>query len=51
MARKAEEDSFLAKNERDFKRKIRLHPGEEEYVIQEYIVGVPMVYPLVFTAH
>ena len=33
---------FLAKNERDFKQKIRLHPGEKEYVIQEYIVGVPM---------
>ena len=33
---------FLAKNERDFKQKIQLHPGEEDYVIQEYIVGVPM---------
>lgn len=33
---------FLAKNERDFKQKIKLHPGEEDYVIQEYIVGVPM---------
>ena len=33
---------FLAKNERDFKQKIRLHPGDKEYVIQEYIVGVPM---------
>jgi len=33
---------FLAKNERDFKQKIKLHPGDEDYVIQEYIVGVPM---------
>ena len=33
---------FLAKNERDFKQKIKLHLGEEDYVIQEYIVGVPM---------
>ena len=33
---------FLAKNERDFKQKIKRHPGDEDYVIQEYIVGVPM---------
>ncbi|MEK6949273.1 MAG: formate--phosphoribosylaminoimidazolecarboxamide ligase, partial [Nanoarchaeota archaeon] len=33
---------FLAKNEKDFKQKIKLHPGEKDYVIQEYIVGVPM---------
>lgn len=33
---------FLAKNERDFKQKIKLHPGDEDYVIQEYIIGVPM---------
>ncbi len=33
---------FLAKNEKDFKQKIKLHPGEMDYVIQEYIVGVPM---------
>ena len=33
---------FLAKNERDFKQKIKIHPKEEDYVIQEYIVGVPM---------
>ncbi len=33
---------FLAKNEKDFRKKIKFHPGEEEYVIQEYIVGVPM---------
>ncbi len=32
---------FLAKNERDFKQKIKRYPGED-YVIQEYIVGVPM---------
>jgi|TARA_Y100000031_G_C8247853_1_gene399010 5-formaminoimidazole-4-carboxamide-1-(beta)-D-ribofuranosyl 5'-monophosphate synthetase len=33
---------FLAKNERDFKQKYKLHSGDEDYVIQEYIVGVPM---------
>jgi 5-formaminoimidazole-4-carboxamide-1-(beta)-D-ribofuranosyl 5'-monophosphate synthetase len=33
---------FLAKNEFDFKRKMKEHPGEKDYVIQEYIVGVPM---------
>ena len=33
---------FLAKNERDFRQKYHAHKGEEGYVIQEYIVGVPM---------
>jgi len=33
---------FLAKNERDFKKKYKPRSKEEEYVIQEYIVGVPM---------
>jgi|TARA_Y100000310_G_scaffold316358_1_gene367980 5-formaminoimidazole-4-carboxamide-1-(beta)-D-ribofuranosyl 5'-monophosphate synthetase len=33
---------FLAKNEQDFKQKYKLHKEEEDYVIQEYIVGVPM---------
>jgi 5-formaminoimidazole-4-carboxamide-1-(beta)-D-ribofuranosyl 5'-monophosphate synthetase len=33
---------FLAKNEKDFRQKIKLHPGEEDYVIQEYVDGVPM---------
>jgi len=33
---------FLAKNERDFNKKIKLRPGEEDYVLQEYIVGVAM---------
>jgi len=33
---------FIAKSYTDFKKKIALHPGEEDYVIQEYIVGVPM---------
>jgi len=33
---------FLAKNEKDFKQKYKLHSGDEDYVIQEYIVGVPM---------
>ncbi len=33
---------FLAKNEKDFKQKIKGHKGDEGYVIQEYIVGVPM---------
>jgi 5-formaminoimidazole-4-carboxamide-1-(beta)-D-ribofuranosyl 5'-monophosphate synthetase len=32
---------FLAKNPRDFKKKIKLHPGKR-YSIQEYILGVPM---------
>jgi 5-formaminoimidazole-4-carboxamide-1-(beta)-D-ribofuranosyl 5'-monophosphate synthetase len=32
---------FLAKNHRDFKRKIKPHPGKR-YSIQEYILGVPM---------
>ena len=39
---KGDKGYFLAKNERDFKQKIKLHPGDEDYVIQEYIVGVPM---------
>jgi len=33
---------FIAKNTADFKRKIKLHPGEKDYVIQEYILGVHM---------
>ena len=33
---------FLAKNEKDFKQKIKAHTGEKDYVMQEYIVGVPM---------
>ena len=33
---------FLAKNEKDFKEKIKHHKGEKDYVMQEYIVGVPM---------
>jgi len=32
---------FLAKNEQDFRQKFKSH-GKEDYVIQEYIVGVPM---------
>jgi len=32
---------FLAKHHKDFQKKIKLHP-EKEYVIQEYILGVPM---------
>ena len=32
---------FLAKNIKDFKRKIKMHP-DKEYVIQEYILGVHM---------
>ncbi|HZX45101.1 MAG TPA: formate--phosphoribosylaminoimidazolecarboxamide ligase [Candidatus Nanoarchaeia archaeon] len=32
---------FLAKNTRDFRKKIKLHPGKG-YVIQEYILGVHM---------
>jgi 5-formaminoimidazole-4-carboxamide-1-(beta)-D-ribofuranosyl 5'-monophosphate synthetase len=32
---------FLAKNEKDFNKKIKGFPGED-YVIQEYIDGVPM---------
>ncbi|MBW2980457.1 formate--phosphoribosylaminoimidazolecarboxamide ligase [Candidatus Woesearchaeota archaeon] len=32
---------FLAKNPRDFKRKIKLHP-KKVYTIQEYILGVSM---------
>jgi len=33
---------FIAKNERDFKKKIKLHLQEKKYVIQEYILGVHM---------
>jgi len=33
---------FLAKNGKDFYQKYRLHKGEQDYVMQEYIVGVPM---------
>ncbi|MBW2976281.1 formate--phosphoribosylaminoimidazolecarboxamide ligase [Candidatus Woesearchaeota archaeon] len=33
---------FLAKNERDFNKKIKLHPKEQDYVIQEYLLGVHM---------
>ncbi len=33
---------FLAKNESDFRQKISLHPETRKYVIQEYIIGVPM---------
>jgi len=32
---------FLAKNFKDFQKKIRLHPGKK-YVIQEYNLGVPI---------
>jgi 5-formaminoimidazole-4-carboxamide-1-(beta)-D-ribofuranosyl 5'-monophosphate synthetase len=33
---------FLAKHKKDFNKKIKLHPNENDYVIQEYIMGVPM---------
>lgn len=33
---------FIAKNEADFNKKIKLHPKEKGYVIQEYILGVHM---------
>jgi len=33
---------FLAKNEDDFNEKLKGHMNEDDYVIQEYIVGVPM---------
>lgn len=33
---------FIAKNERDFNKKIKFHPEEKNYVIQEYILGVHM---------
>jgi 5-formaminoimidazole-4-carboxamide-1-(beta)-D-ribofuranosyl 5'-monophosphate synthetase len=33
---------FIAKNEKDFNKKIKLHPQEKDYVIQEYILGVHM---------
>jgi len=33
---------FIAKNTKDFKRKMKLHPTTKNYVIQEYILGVHM---------
>ena len=33
---------FIAKNEKDFNKKIKLHQNEAGYVIQEYILGVHM---------
>jgi len=33
---------FLAKDEKDFRAKIAQHPETRKYVIQEYIIGVPM---------
>lgn len=33
---------FLAKNYKDFKKKIKIHPQSKKYVIQEYILGVHM---------
>ncbi|MBU0628642.1 MAG: formate--phosphoribosylaminoimidazolecarboxamide ligase [Nanoarchaeota archaeon] len=33
---------FLAKNYKDFKKKIKLHPNSKKYVMQEYILGVHM---------
>ncbi len=33
---------FIAKNEKDFNQKIKHHPEEKDYVIQEYILGVHM---------
>ncbi|MFC1769171.1 formate--phosphoribosylaminoimidazolecarboxamide ligase [Nanoarchaeota archaeon] len=33
---------FIAKNPADFKRKIKEYSGKQDYVIQEYIVGVPV---------
>jgi 5-formaminoimidazole-4-carboxamide-1-(beta)-D-ribofuranosyl 5'-monophosphate synthetase len=33
---------FLAKNYKDFSKKIKLHPENKKYIIQEYILGVPM---------
>ena len=33
---------FLAKNEKDFKQKLKAHTEEGSYVMQEYIMGVPM---------
>ena len=35
---------FLAKSEKDFKQKIKFHKGDEDYVIQEYVDGVPMFF-------
>ena len=33
---------FIAKNPKDFKKKIKMYPEEKDYVIQEYILGVHM---------
>ena len=33
---------FIAKHEKDFREKIKPYKGEEGYVIQEYILGVPL---------
>lgn len=33
---------FIAKSPEEFHEKMKSHPGEEEYAIQEYIVGVPI---------
>ncbi|MBI5414644.1 formate--phosphoribosylaminoimidazolecarboxamide ligase [Candidatus Peregrinibacteria bacterium] len=33
---------FVAKNTKEFEKRIREYPPEKEYVIQEYVVGVPM---------
>lgn len=33
---------FIAKDEKDFKKKIKLHPDDGDYVIQEYLLGVHM---------
>jgi len=33
---------FLANSPKDFYKKIKKHPNEKDYVIQEYIVGVPV---------
>lgn len=33
---------FIANNPKEFHERIKEYPGEEGYVIQEYIVGVPM---------
>ncbi|MBD3164185.1 DUF1297 domain-containing protein [Candidatus Woesearchaeota archaeon] len=32
---------FLAKHYKDWKKKMQAYTGEEDYVIQEYVVGVP----------
>jgi 5-formaminoimidazole-4-carboxamide-1-(beta)-D-ribofuranosyl 5'-monophosphate synthetase len=33
---------FVAKSPQEFKERMKTYPGDEDYVIQEYIVGVPM---------